>query len=197
MRRKSLSASLSLSMVRCAILSEASRCASALFSVSILPCYTSDGMQHDCACAGDRSLKDHLCQPFRSLTVMSAHAARCGCQVRVGILQSMPSSSMDNWAGVNHTAPLSDCGQTKLPFASRLANRYRPSPSYHSSLMMSPRRRRNANTWPANGFWVRAHCARAARPSKPLRISVCPAASHTLVPAGKPIIEAPPGSARC
>jgi hypothetical protein len=38
------------------------------------------------------------------------YAARCGCQVRVGILQSMPSRSMDNWAGVNDTAPLSACG---------------------------------------------------------------------------------------
>lgn len=60
------------------------------------------------------------CQSIGKLVVLSAtqcnsvqlgmwliYAARCGCHVRVGILQSMPSSSMDNCAGVNDTAPLS------------------------------------------------------------------------------------------
>ena len=42
-----------------------------------------------------------------------AYAARCGCQVRVGMRQSIPSSSMDSCAGVNDTAPLSARGQTK------------------------------------------------------------------------------------
>ncbi len=57
---------------------------------------------------------------------MPIYAARCGCHVRVSILQSMPSSSMDNWAGVKDTAPLSACGQTKRPFSRRLANRHKP-----------------------------------------------------------------------
>lgn len=57
--------------------------------------------------------------------------------------------------------------------------------------------RQNTGTWPRNGSWVSELCASVARPSKPLRISVRPAASHTRMPACSPIIEAPPGSGRC
>src|SRR5665647_288462 len=41
------------------------------------------------------------------------YAASVGCQVRTGILQSMPSSNMDNCAGVSETDPESACGQMK------------------------------------------------------------------------------------
>jgi hypothetical protein len=45
----------------------------------------------------------------------------------------------------------------------------------------SPRRPRNTKTWPQNGLAASAVCTMAARPSKPLRMSVWPATSHTRV----------------
>src|SRR5450830_10752 len=92
---------------------------------------------------------------------VKTYAASVGCQVRTGILQSIPSSSMDSCAGLSETAPLSAWGQMKRPFSSRLANRHIPWPSHHSSLMMSPRLPRKTKTWPENGSWVSAFCTKA------------------------------------
>ncbi len=55
-----------------------------------------------------------------------------GRSVRSGARQSMPSSSMASWAGVNAAAVPAVAGQTKRPFSRRLANRPRPWPSHHS-----------------------------------------------------------------
>ena len=59
---------------------------------------------------------------------------------------------MDNCAGVNETVPLVACGQMNLPRSSLFANRHSPSPSNHNILIRSPRRPRNTNTCPENGF---------------------------------------------
>ena len=68
------------------------------------------------------------------------------------------------------------CGQTKRPRSSRFASKHSPSPLHHSTLIMSPRRPRNTNTWPLNGSSARAVCTLAARPLKPERVSVTLAA---------------------
>ncbi len=120
--------------------------------------------------------------------VNQTQAACSGRQVRSGMRQSMPSSSIDNCAGLRLTLPPSAWGQMKRPFSRRLLSRHSPWPSHHSSLMMSPRRPRKTNTWPPNGSCSKTSCATTARPSKPLRMSVWPAASQTRVPAGKPIM---------
>jgi hypothetical protein len=39
-----------------------------------------------------------------------------GWAVRMGARQSIPSSSMDNWARLSETVPLADCGHTKRPY---------------------------------------------------------------------------------
>ena len=46
--------------------------------------------------------------------------------VRAGMRQSMPSSSIDNCAGVSDTTPSLACGQTKRPRSSRLASSTSP-----------------------------------------------------------------------
>src|SRR5450830_545934 len=119
-------------------------------------------------------------------------------QVRTGWRQSMPSSSIDSCACVSMTVPLAACGQMKRPRSSRLASRHRPSPVHHSSLMMSPRRPRNTKTWPLNGSACSAVSTLAARPLKPQRMSVTPAAIQIRVWAGRPIMAeaaATPGPA--
>jgi hypothetical protein len=102
----------------------------------------------------------------------------------------MPSSSIDNCAGVNATAPFGTLGQTNRPCSRRLANRHIPWPSHHSTLSRSPRRPRNANRCPLNGSAESCVYTRWASPSNPRRRSVTPAASHTRVPEGNPIIGA-------
>ena len=115
----------------------------------------------------------------------------------MGRRQSMPSNSMDNWAGVSDTVPLSACGQMKRPRSSRFANRHNPSPSHHNSLIRSPRRPRKAKTCPENGFSFKTVCATALNPVKPRRRSVTPAAIQICVPVGNAIIglalPTPPG----
>jgi hypothetical protein len=77
-----------------------------------------------------------------------AQPASSGRQVRCGIRQSIPSSSIDSWARLSTTTPSSARGQTNRPRSRRLANRHSPSPSHHNSLTRSPRRPRKQNTWP-------------------------------------------------
>src|SRR6202022_3550520 len=113
--------------------------------------------------------------------------AELGRAVRVGGRQSMPSSSIDSCAGLRQMAPLSACGQMKRPFSSRFINRHSPSPLHHSTLSKSPRLPRNTNTCPEYGSCSRTVCPLAARLLNPERMSVTPAASHTRVPAGRPI----------
>jgi len=46
-----------------------------------------------------------------------------GAAVRIGLRQSIPSSSIDSCARLNETIPLPACGQMKRPRSSRLANK--------------------------------------------------------------------------
>jgi hypothetical protein len=124
--------------------------------------------------------RDLLCRPISRPTIGAApeassyraQAANSGTCVRTGMRQSMPSSSIDNCAGVNATLPDVACGQTKRPRSRRFARSISPWPSNHSTLRMSPRRPRNTKTWPQKGFAAMAVCATAARPSKPFLMSV-------------------------
>src|SRR5580704_4289897 len=118
------------------------------------------------------------------------HPASSGRQVRAGIRQSMPSSNIDSCAGVRKTAPSLAWGQTKRPFSRRFANRQRPCPSHHNTLIRSPRRPRKTSRWPPKGSLERWFWARDARPSNPRRRSVCPQASQTCTFGGGAIIPA-------
>src|SRR5207237_1086820 len=137
---------------------------------------------------------------LRAKTVVQKNRARytdsCGSQVRSGRRQSMPSSSIDNCARVRQTAPLVACGHTKRPRSNRLANRHNPSPSYQRTLIRSPRRPRNTNTWPENGLCSSLVWINALNPVKPRRKSVTPAAIQIRVLAGSAIIAASTPTAR-
>jgi hypothetical protein len=115
---------------------------------------------------------------------LAHYTIACGCQVRSGRRQSMPSRSIDSCARVSDTVPVSTFGQMKRPRSSRLANRQRPSPSYHNSLIRSPRRPRKTNTCPENGFVFSAVYTIALSPMKPRRRSVMPATIQMRVPLG-------------
>jgi hypothetical protein len=69
------------------------------------------------------------CYADRCPARQAASSALC---VRIGIRQSMPSSSIDNCAGVSDTLPEVACGHTKRPRSRRLAKSSRPWPSNHS-----------------------------------------------------------------
>src|SRR5947207_457738 len=127
---------------------------------------------------------------------LAGYTDNCGSQVRSGRRQSMPSSSIDNCARVSETVPLVACGQTKRPRSSRLANRHNPSPSYQRTLIRSPRRPRNTNTCPENGFCSSLVSTSALSPVKPRRKSVPPAAIQIRVLAGSAIIAADTPTAR-
>ena len=71
-----------------------------------------------------------------------------GRQVRRGMRQSIPSSNIDNCAGVTDTLPCAGDGHTNRPRSSRLENRHAPWPSHQITLIRSPRRPRNTNRWP-------------------------------------------------
>ena len=86
------------------------------------------------------------------------YPAACGCHVRTGIRQSMPSNNMPSWAGVSAAMPSAGAGQTKRPFSNRFANRQSPCPSHHSALSRYPRRPRNTKIWPPNGSRRRLSC---------------------------------------
>src|SRR5271156_3865253 len=102
----------------------------------------------------------------------------------------MPSSNIDNCAGVNETVPFAACGQVNFPRSSRFANKHRPSPSHQSSLIRSPRFPRNTNTCPENGFSASAVCTMPLNPVNPRPMPVPPATIHMRVPAANPIILA-------
>lgn len=53
-----------------------------------------------------------------------------GFQLRCGNRQSIPSSSIANWAAVNAILPSFAEGQTNRPFSRRLLNRHAPCPSH-------------------------------------------------------------------
>jgi hypothetical protein len=57
---------------------------------------------------------------------LSRYPAASGCQVRCGIRQSMPSSSIASCAGVSDTLPSFAEGQTKRPRSKRFTNRQAP-----------------------------------------------------------------------
>jgi hypothetical protein len=82
--------------------------------------------------------------------------ADVGRHVSSGQLQSIPSRSIDNCTSVRETLPLFACGQTKQPRSRRFVSRHRPLPDHHRTLSISPRRLRNANTWPQYGSSVSA-----------------------------------------
>ena len=63
--------------------------------------------------------------------------------------------------------------------------------SHHSTFTRSPERPRNTKTCPDKGSSCRTVFAVAASPSNPLRMSVLPAASQTLVCGGNPSISDP------
>lgn len=65
--------------------------------------------------------------------LLSLHTASCGAAVRIGHLQSIPSSSIDSCARVSDTTPFRVRGQTNRPRSRRLANRHSPSPSFPAS----------------------------------------------------------------
>jgi hypothetical protein len=69
---------------------------------------------------------------------------------------------------------------------------HRPWPSCQRTLIKSPRRPRKTNRWPPCGSRRSVSCTSRAKPSKPLRMSVCPVASHTRTPVGTGIIGALP-----
>ena len=147
--------------------------------------------------------------PVRTKKVVQKNLPRytdsCGSQVRSGRRQSMPSSSIDSCARVSATVPLVACGHTKRPRSNRFANRHNPSPSYQRTLMRSPRRPRNTNTCPENGFCSSLLSTSALSPVKPRRKSVTPAAIQIRVfdrrvrssPAGTPATPAPTPDRRC
>ena len=148
------------------------------------------------------------CDPLRAEKVVQKNLARytdsCGSHVRSGRRQSMPSSSIDNCARVNETLPLAACGHTNRPRSNRFENRQSPSPSNHRTLIRSPRRPRNTNTCPENGLCSNLVCTSALNPVNPRRRSVTPAAIHTrvfvggpIMPAGTPTTPAPIPDRRC
>src|ERR1700740_384668 len=110
--------------------------------------------------------------------------ATSGAEVRSTLRQSMPSRSIDSWARLSRTTPLSAFGQMNRPRSRRLANRHKPSPSHQRSFTMSPLRPRNTNTCPENGCSCRTFCTCALSPSNPRRKSVTPAAIQILVSTG-------------
>ena len=133
-------------------------------------------------------MNSHVLIPVRAKKVVQKNLARytdnCGSQVRSGRRQSMPSSNIDNCARVSETVPLVACGHTKRPRSNRFANRHNPSPSYQRTLIRSPRRPRNTNTCPENGFCSSLVSTSALSPVKPRRKSVTPAAIQIRVLAG-------------
>ena len=82
------------------------------------------------------------------------------------------------------TTPSAGDGQMNRPRSSLLANRHMPWPSCQSTLIRPPRRPRKTKRCPPCGSSRRTSCTCSARPSKPLRMSVRPAASQTRVPDG-------------
>lgn len=111
-------------------------------------------------------------------------------RLSTGRRQSMPSSSIDNWARVSETVPPSAFGQMKRPRSRRFTNRQSPSPSHQSTLIKSPRRPRKTKTCPEKASISSAVCTNPLRPVRPRRRSVTPAAIQTCVPARKLIIAA-------
>ena len=94
---------------------------------------------------------------------------------------------------------LIDLAQEREPFmmamplhalADRLA--CRPGLSQLSTFTKSPRRPWNTNNCPLNGSCPSCCCARETRPSKPLRLSVMPAASQTRTFGGSAIMSVTP-----
>ena len=114
---------------------------------------------------------------------------------RLGCRQSIPSISIASCAGVRNTLPSRADGQAKRPRSSRLVSRHSPSSVDQSSFTWLPLRPRKMKTWPDIGSSFSVVCIFAARPLKPLRISVMPATSQILVPAGNGIIASVPVSA--
>jgi hypothetical protein len=67
-----------------------------------------------------------LAKYFAQQKRVGAHTAICGV-VRIGRLQSIPSSNIESCACVSETVPLVACGQMNRPRSSRFANRHKTS----------------------------------------------------------------------
>ena len=130
-------------------------------------------------------------QPFcwSGLGTSIIYPASSGRQLLIGARQSMPSSSIAT-ADID-TVPVAEIGHTNRPFSSRFANRQRPWPSHHNSLIKSPRLPRKANSAPECGSCIKTSCTMTAGPSKPRRMSVEPQARQTRPCVGNAIIERP------
>ena len=92
-------------------------------------------------------------------------------------------------AGDIVTAPSLDDGQMNRPRSSLFENRHAPWPSCQIIFTRSPRLPRKTKRCPAWGSDFSVSCTISARPGKPRRISVWPAASQTLTPAGTGITD--------
>ena len=118
------------------------------------------GVSHELARSHPRARKKSCAKN------LAGYTDSCGSHVRSGRRQSMPSSSIDNCARVSETVPLVACGHTNRPRSSRFANKHNPSPSYHRTLIRSPRRPRNTNTCPENGLCSNLRLHQRAQPGE-------------------------------
>lgn len=78
--------------------------------------------------------------------------------------------------------------RSQVGFCIRAASSTDPTVLY-SDLLRSPHRPRKMMTWPLSGLSLCVVFTIAARPSKPLRISVFPATIHACVFNGNPIVR--------
>ena len=119
------------------------------------------------------------------------YTATAGTAVRAGLRQSMPSSSIASCARLNDTAPCSARGQMKRPRSRRFANRHRPSPSHHSTLMRSPRLPRKTKTCAGIRILFERGLRDGAQAGESApQVGHRPAAIQIFVPAGSEIIRA-------
>src|SRR6266404_1170846 len=106
----------------------------------------------------------------------------------------LPATSITGLASAKPCrSPLVATRSVRALTASRTNN---PSPSYQRTLIRSPRRPRNTNTCPENGFCSSLVSTNALSPVKPRRKSVTPAAIQMRVLAGSAIIAADTPTAR-
>ncbi len=100
-----------------------------------------------------------------------------------------PTSSMASWAGVNAAGGTGGGRPDEAALLQALGEQAQALAVPPQHLDQVARRQRNTKAWPENGSRARWSWTRAASPSKPLRMSVCPVASQTREPDGTGIIE--------
>ncbi len=112
---------------------------------------------------------------------------------RFGCRQSIPSISIASCAGVRNTLPSRAEGpRAKRPRSSRFVSRHRPSPVDQSSFYLTAAASPEDEDAVDIGSSFSAVCTFAARPLKPLRISVIPATSQIFCACGKIYHTGPP-----